>query len=204
MQLERPYGKETNVKKHMIILLAVASVFALALSLAGCGKGGDEPATTDTPAANSTGTASMANPWSDALTLDEAIDGAGLPSFVVPLDVETPLGVSKAEWSEFRYMNGLVEVHAPVAAVEMWIRKGDASLATDGNISGVYDEFVYKWDTTVAGKTVHCAGDREGDSKLSYWTDGGYCYSIYVIGGGGDIDFGLNQERLAFFVNNIK
>ena len=191
------------MKKHMIILLAIASVFALALCLAGCGKSGaPEPATTDNGTANTS--ANMANPWAEYDSADAAAKAAGVGTFKTPVGTEGRLGKIDPAWAKYRAMDGVAEVQFPAGAYEMQARKGLASAATDGDISGDYNTYKAQWTAKVGSTDVKCFGQADGAARKVIWTSGDYCYSLVVAPSGDADDLGLNAEDVAFFVNNIK
>ena len=146
----------------------------------------------------------MANPWSTAETLDEAAAGAGIDGISFVDGMELTLGPADIE--EIRYMDGLVEIHAPAAAVEIFIRKGRADVATDGDISGDYNSYANEWTQNVKGLEVNCFGNREGEATKTIWTavDGDYCYAILAYGAGGDDDFGLSADDLNSIINGLQ
>lgn len=150
------------------------------------------------------GTDGMPNPWSDVDSAEEAAEGAGVESFVVPEGTEISLGEVKVE--QYRCMDGLAEAIIPIAAVEMTVRKGKDSAAdvAEGDISGDYGEYKYDWNATIDGREVRCFGNRKGEATKSIWSDGDYFYSITAFGAGGDDDFGLSADDLNVLVSGIK
>ena len=144
----------------------------------------------------------MANPWSDVSTLDEAAAGAGLDMFSIPEEAEISLGEVKL--SQARYMEGLAEAVVDYPAVEMTIRKGKASIATDGDISGDYNEYANTWTQNIKGLEVTCFGNREGDATKTIWQVDDTCYSITAYGLGGDTDYGLSPDDLNSLINGIQ
>jgi hypothetical protein len=144
----------------------------------------------------------MANPWSDVSTLDEAAAGAGLDMFSIPEEAEISLGEVKL--SQARYMEGLAEAVVEYPAVEMTIRKGNASIATDGDISGDYNEYANTWTQNIKGLEVTCFGNREGDATKTIWQVDDTCYSITAYGLGGDTDYGLSADDLNSLINGIQ
>ncbi len=144
----------------------------------------------------------MANPWSDAGTLAEAAEGAGLDGFSIPEEAEISLGEVKL--SQARYMEGLAEAVVEFPAVEMTIRKGNASVAEDGDISGDYNEYANTWTQNIKGLEVTCYGNRKGDATKTIWTVDDTCYSITAYGLGGDTDYGLSADDLNSLINGIQ
>ena len=144
----------------------------------------------------------MANPWSDAGTLAEAAEGAGIDGFSIPEEAEISLGEVKL--SQARYMDGLAEAVVEYPAVEMTIRKGNASVAEDGDISGDYNEYANTWTQNIKGLEVTCFGNREGDATKTIWKVDDTCYSITAYGLGGDTDYGLSADDLNSLINGIQ
>ena len=146
----------------------------------------------------------MPNPWSDVDTAEEAAEGAGLDSFMVPEGAEISLGEVKVE--QYRCMDGIAEARIPIAAVDMTIRKGRADRAdvAKGDISGDYGEYKYEWTQNIKGLEVKCFGNREGEATKTIWQVDDTCYSITAFGAGGDDDFGLSADDLNSLINGIQ
>ena len=144
----------------------------------------------------------MANPWSDVATLDEAAKGAGLEGFSIPEGAEISLGEVKID--KTRCMEGLAEAVVEFPAVEMTIRKGNASVGEDGDISGDYNEYANTWTQNIKGLEVTCFGNREGDATKTIWQVDDTCYSITAYGLGGDTDYGLSPDDLNSLINGIQ
>lgn len=146
----------------------------------------------------------MANPWSEAASLEEAAAGAGLDGFSIPEGAEISLGA--IEPSVFRYMDGMAETKVEFPAVEMTIRKGLASKADvgEGDISGDYNEYANTWTQNIKGLEVTCFGNREGEATKTIWQVDDTCWSINVLGLGGDTDYGLSADDLSSLINGIQ
>ncbi|MBR3125437.1 MAG: hypothetical protein IKF42_08530 [Mogibacterium sp.] len=144
----------------------------------------------------------MANPWSDVASLDEAAKGAGLDMFSIPEGAEISLGEVKL--TQARCMEGLAEAVVEFPAVDMTIRKGNASAAEDGDISGDYNEYAKTWTQNIKGLEVTCFGNREGDATKTIWQVDDTCYSITAYGMGGDTDYGLSPDDLNSLINGIQ
>ena len=145
----------------------------------------------------------MANPWSDAASAEEAARGAGLDAFPLPTaeiaDLGKPFDVT------YRYMDGMAEARFefPASAVTARTAKSDGSESSD--ISGDYTKYAHEWTEYIDNVPIACAGNREGDSTKTYWrTDDGLAHSLVAEGLGGDMDFGLNTERLTVFVEAME
>lgn len=148
------------------------------------------------------GMTGIANPWSTVDSLDEAAKGAGLDMFSIPEEAEISLGDVKL--TEARYMEGLAEAVVEFPAVEMTIRKGNASVAENGDISGDYNEYANTWTQNIKGLEVTCFGNREGDATKTIWQVDDTCYSITAYGLGGDTDYGLSPDDLNSLINGIQ
>jgi hypothetical protein len=101
-------------------------------------------------------------------------------------------------------MDGIAEVRIPVGAVEMTIRKGRASAAENGDISGDYNAYANEWTQNIKGLEVKCFGNREGEATKTIWTVDDTCYAILAYGAGGDDDFGLSPDDLNSLINGIQ
>ena len=148
------------------------------------------------------GSVGMANPWSDVASLDEAAKGAGLDMFSIPEGAEISLGEVKL--TQARCMEGLAEAVVEFPAVEMTIRKGNASVAEYGDISGDYNEYANTWTQNIKGLEVTCFGNREGESTKTIWQVDDTCYSITAYGLGGDTDYGLSPDDINSLINGIQ
>ena len=193
------------MKKSMLAALALGC--ALALALVGCSSGGASSAASSSASeeasssAEASSQASVANPWSDVADIAAAIAGAGIDGFNIPEGLE--IGLGKVDFSSFRCMDGLVEAVCDFPAVQMTLRKGLGSVAENGDISGDYNEYKNTWTQDIDGVEVTCSGNREGEATKTVWTDGDDCYSINVLGLGGDDDYGLPADDLAALVSAI-
>lgn len=144
----------------------------------------------------------MINPWSTADSLEAAAEGAGIDGFMIPEGAEISLGEVKL--TEARFMEGLAEADIEFPAVEMTIRKGNASVAEDGDISGDYNEYANTWTQNIKGLEVTCFGNRNGDATKTIWQKEDTCYSITAYGLGGDTDYGLSADDLNSLINGIQ
>lgn len=144
----------------------------------------------------------IANPWSTADSPEAAAEGAGIDGFMITDGIE--IGLGAVEPTECRYMDGLAEVVVEFPAVEMTIRKGNASVATEGDISGDYNSYANTWTQNIKGLEVTCFGNREGDATKTIWQVDDTCWSITAYGLGGDTDFGLSADDLNSLINGIQ
>ncbi len=155
------------------------------------------------PAELGGGEAGMANPWSDVNSAEEAAEGAGVDGFSAAEGVTISLGEVKDV--HYRCMKGIAEAVIEFPAVEMTIRKGDATYEiAEGDISGDYNEYKYDWTQSVKGLEVNCFGNRKGDATKTIWAVDDYDYSICVQGLGGDEDYGLSADDLNSLINAIQ
>ena len=219
------------MKKRIFLSMFLTAVM-LAAVLAGCSSGGsaakkEEPAAaaestqeeaapaetkaedtaaeTESTEAESTAAAAeentgLANPWSDVGSAEEAAKGAGIDSFVIAEDPGLDLG--ELFERTYRCMDGIAEARLEYPASALTVRKG--TIAEEGDISGDYTEYANTWTQDVNGIEVTCFGNREGDATKSIWTVDNMYFSIVAEGLGGDVDFGLNAERLATMVSGIQ
>jgi hypothetical protein len=152
----------------------------------------------------------MANPWSEASSLEEANEGAGIDPMTFAEGMEISLGELNVE--SYRYMDEMVELIIPVAAVDMTIRKGTSKWVMNegdgaeecGDISGDYNKYKYNWTQNIKGLEVYCYGNREGESTKTIWNVEDNYYSITAYGAGGDEDFGLNPDDINSIVNGLQ
>lgn len=144
----------------------------------------------------------LANPWSTAEDLAAAAEGAGIDGFSIAEGSEISLGAVNV--TEARYMEGLAEAIVDFPAVQMTVRKGNADVAADGDISGDYNEYANTWTQNIKGLEVTCFGNREGEATKTIWLSGDTCYSITAYGLGGDDDYGLSADDLNSLINGIQ
>lgn len=196
--------------KKLIAAMCAAACFALVL--AGCSSGGaassssaadSSSATASANASESEGSTGLANPWSGASSAADAGKGAGVGTFTSPVGLDISLGTIKADWASYSYMDGVAEARCPAGAVEMTVRKGQASKAQDGDISGDYNQYAYTWERDIEGVHVICSGNRDGEATKTIWESNGYCYCILAYGAGGDDNYGLPADDLAIMVPAI-
>lgn len=117
----------------------------------------------------------IANPWSEAGSMEEAAAGAGIEGFTLPhryFDFGEPT---------FRYMKGAIDVDYDKDDVSATIRK-IARLDTQADdgwdvnpqdeaqvLIGDYNEYAANWTETISGRTVHFSGGSEDKVNLVYW-----------------------------------
>ena len=192
-----------NTWKKWVGLVVMVAVAASLVALAGCSS----PANNGSSSAGSeasNSSASMANPWSDAASAEEAAKGAGLDAFALPegeiADLGKPIEVT------YRFMDGMAEARYEFPASALTVRTAKIAPEDSLDISGDYNTYANEWTETIANKQIACAGNRKGDSTKTYWgeDDADRAHSIVAEGLGGDEDFGLNTERLTVFVEAMK
>ena len=196
--------------------LVVAAVLAGSIALfAGCSSSGagsvssassaSASASASVASANANASASaaraaagIANPWSDATSAEEAARGAGLDAFPLPegaiADLGEPFEIT------YSYMDGMAQARYEFPASAVTVRTAAISPDDFFDVSGDYNTYKYEWTENVGNVPVACAGNREGESTKTYWSDEGVAHSLVAEGLGGDSDFGLTPERLAVFV----
>lgn len=144
----------------------------------------------------------LANPWSDAETLDEAAEGAGLDGFTIE-GGEISLGT--VEVSQARYMDGIAEAIIDFPASQLTIRKGLASAAAEeGDISGDYNTYANTWTQNIKGLEVTCFGDKEDAAAKIIWQLDDTCFSINALALGGEEAFGLSADDISSLINGIQ
>ena len=167
--------------------------------------------------------AQMANPWSESADAQQAAEGAGFESFVVP--DQFGLGAGTLALQQCRFMSGLAEADATLtlpdadqACSRIVIRKGAAEaaekgLTADGNadvegaapdISGDYTEYAHSWVQVVDNIEVVCFGDQEGQARKMIWCIDGIPFSIVIYPFEGEEALGFAIEDVALLVSNIK
>ena len=201
--------------------LVVAAVLAGSIAvLAGCSSSGAGSASSATSASSASSASesapnvasvsagassasaseyvSMANPWSDAASAEEAAKGAGLDAFPLPegaiADLGEPFEIT------YSYMDGMAQARYEFPASAVTVRTAAISPDDFFDVSGDYNTYKYEWTENVGNVPVACAGNREGESTKTYWGDEGVAHSLVAEGLGGDSDFGRTPERLAVFV----
>ena len=193
-----------SISKNGVLLLAGALLAFAAVIVAGCASQNNEAASSSASSAaasdaTATGeTASLANPWSQVASAQEAAQGAGLDSFTVPegeiADLGAPFEIG------YSYMQGMAQARLEFPASAVTLRKSvqEGSEGTDN--SGDYNTYANEWTEDINGIQVTCAGNREGEATKAYWNANGADYSMVAQGLGGDDDFGLTTERLTVVV----
>ena len=198
--------------KWLVILLSLLTI----LCFTACGSSAPAQESASAPAQEEASTAAeeepstaleeaiagVPNPWQTADTLEEAAKGGGLDFFEYD-PVTLSLGEVKPE--EYRYSPGIVDIYAPVAAVDLTIRKGlKSALVEKDDISGDYGEYKYSWTQNIKGLEVKCFGNRKGEATKTIWNVGDSYFAILARGAGGDDDFGLSADDLSSLINSIQ
>lgn len=203
------------MKRKAALVLGIALMATTVLAFTGCNKSSGMPDPNRSEvvieeASESEATseelseeqAGMANPWHDAADADEAAKGAGINFF--SFEEGMMLTVGSTDYCNYRYMEGIVELEMPVGATSIIIRKGLNDMATDGDISGDYNEYAYNWEQNIKGLVVKCYGNREGEAMKVIWQLEDYSYSIIGRGEGGDGDWGLNADDINSIINGLQ
>ena len=200
--------------KKKLLAIIVCAAFACCLAMVGCsngsnGSGGEQGSTgeqggTEAQSTETETKAGMPNPWSDVATAEDAAKGAGFDEFAVPVE-GTIQDMKMVSAPTFRCMEGLAEANYEFGASSICIRKGKPEVASEGSdVSGVYDTYAKTWTVKVGDIDVTCQGNVDGQSIKTLWSSGGYDYSIYAMGLGGDENFGLTNETVTTLVGQIK
>lgn len=149
-------------------------------------------------ASSSSESTSIANPWSDAASAEEAAKGAGLDAFPLPegeiADLGAPLEIT------YSYMDGMAQARYEFPASAVVVRTAKIAPGDSFDISGDYNTYANEWTEVIGDVSVACAGNREGESTKTYWGEDTIAHSLSAEGLGGDMDFGLNVDRLTVFV----
>lgn len=153
------------MKKTVSLLLCLL----LALSLSACGKQAVPAANTDPDDDTPDGNASVANPWVDYDSPDEAIAAVGF-NITVPEEIEgfdAPI---------YRVMsNELLEVLYPCTDGGLRIRKA----AGEEDISGDYNTYAETQTVSTPGEDgVVTLKGSGGSVSCATWISGAYTYSI--------------------------
>ena len=186
----------------LLVCICLASFMALvACSGGSSSSSGSSASSSSASSAASSSQASLANPWSQAASAQEAAQGAGVGTFGTGFETEYA-DLGKPFTVTYQYMDGIAEARVEFPASQVVVRKGVASKGDD--ISGDYNSYAHTWTEDFDGVPVTCQGNRQGDATKATWSDGTYSYSTDVRGLGGDSDFGLNHDRLAVFMRVLK
>ena len=125
-----------------------------------------------------TGASGIANPWKEALTLDEAAYGANLNGFTI--DEESPVDGAAINPLKYKYTDSLAEATYSYKGMHVIIRKSMIEYSDGMDISGSYHEFEYEWPVDIGSISVTCYGDVNGETVKVLWSDDECCYSILV------------------------
>ncbi len=149
------------MKLKKVLSLSLCAV--MALSLAACGNV-SQPAA-DVP---TSGAVQPASNFVDCVTLEEAIETAGI-------DILIPGAIDGYDNCIYRAnkTDGLIEVIFENENDEIRFRKGTA----DRDISGNYNEFAEETNVDVDGTVIYMRG-ADGKVNLATWSRSGYAYSI--------------------------
>ena len=143
--------------------------------------------------------------WTQAKTAEEACEGAGLDSLADLNGTKITLGVlGEMGAVTYRYMDGVVQIFCPAAAVEMSVIKGRIPSGIDGDVSMDSAPYKYEWTQDVDGQEVNCFGNREGEADKTTGTAVDYNYVILVYCAGGEQDYGISAADVATMVNAVK
>ena len=140
-------------------------------------------------------TAEMPNPWSQAMTPEEAAQGAVLDRFVLP----EVIGCSPyaPEDRRLSYTDGLAEAVYYNGTDALVIRKGTGSQ----NISGDYNVYPESGTLHFKGLEIQCFG-QDGQIRLARWEFGGNSYSL-TFNAGDMARPGLTEDQVTSLVNQI-
>ena len=190
-------------------IITIALAAAMMMSLAAC-SGTAESSTEATSASVESSSSSEdngggggpVNPWSDAKSLEEAAQGAGLGIFEI--DESVLISGEKLQLVGYSYMPGMAQAEYELGAAEIKIRKGLDVIPSDGfDISGDYNSYANDWTINLNGIEISCSGSNDGDSMRTLWKVDDKCYSIVTKGSGGE-SYGLSEDDLRSIVAGIK
>lgn len=180
-----------------IVVLASCSSGSGSASSASASASSSASASASNEAASSEA-ASIANPWTDAASAEEAAKGAGLDAFPLPegeiADLGEPFEIT------YSYMDGMAQARYEFPASAVVVRTAKIAPGDSFDISGDYNTYAHEWTEAIGDVSVACAGNREGESTKTYWGEEELAHSLSAEGLGGDMDFGLNVDRLTVFV----
>ena len=163
-------------------VFAIVLCLVLALTLVACSSNETEKTddtadttvdgTTDT---NDTDDTTIANPFTEYATLEEAAAQAG--------DIfEVPETVAESAGCIYRVStDGLFEV-VYTDATDAEVARVRRAVGTE-DISGDYNEYAHTEEITVGNLTVTVKGADEGNATLATWVNGIYTYSMSVATG---------------------
>ena len=170
------------MKKRSWILVLV--ILALLMSACGGQKNAEESAV------------GLPNPWSEAADAEEAAQGAGLDSFMVPEALFCfPNGF---EGPAFQYTKGLAQAQYQDGQNRLVLRKG----LGEEDISGDYTAYPETWEINWKGLSIQCSG-AEGKVGLARWSVDGCSFSLgwYALEGEST---GLSEEEVCSLVNQVQ
>ena len=166
-------------------VLAIVLCLVLALTLVACSSNETEKTddtadttvdgTTDTTDTTDTDDTTIANPFTDYATLDEAAAQAGF-TFEVPETVAESAGCLYRVSTD-----GLFEV-VYTDATDAEVARVRKAAGTE-DISGDNNEYAHTEEITVGELTVTVKGADEGNATLATWVNGDYTYSMSVATG---------------------
>lgn len=179
--------------KKKIFALALCAL--MSLSLAACGKNGQNTETNsgttspDTNKSTSGDSAQIPNPFTECDTVEDAEKVAGF-------DITVPENIP--EGYELDYIsaveNNLLQInYKDKDGNEMLLRKGAGS----DDISGDYNEYTENNTVSVGDLSVTMRGNS-GTVSVATWTNGDYTYAIDMTGAG------LSTDAVSALVRGLK
>lgn len=158
-----------TIRIAALLLTVLILIFATA-----CGTAEPESSVTPTETAQSSeSTTSIANPWTDYGSIEEACDAVGF-DFTYPEPAD-------AKESTFRAMEGMVEaVYTASSGDTLMFRKGDLSVLGKENqdISGVNTTYESVQSQDIDGSVVQFKGSGD-EIHLMIWQSNGFAYAVY-------------------------
>ena len=142
------------------------------------------------------GETGIGNPWSEAETVAEAAQNAGLDHFTIP-EYYSCFPNSHSDPS-VRWMDGMAEVILDDVDSRLVLRKGAGS----DDISGDWNMYPDEWDVNWKGLTIHCRGEA-GIIRTAWWSFGDNAYSLSFNADELTLP-GLSEDEVTSLVNQIQ
>ena len=170
---------------------------------------GNEAGAAENEAGSEPGGAQIANPWSDAASMEEAAAGAGIKAFTLP--------TKNFDYGEpsFRYMKDAVDVNYEKDENTVTIRKIRSLDQNTGDgwdyspeeeaqtLIGDYSEYSANWEETVGRTEVHMKGGSRSSVNLAYWKTNDDEYYYGVLFNPGDEAAGMQTSKMRLVIAQI-
>jgi len=180
-------------KRSILVICIIAALAIVALAVALTGRSGPVNSGENKEEDSSV---AMPNPWSEAASVQEAVEGAGLDSFTLP-EVFNCLAKGY-QGPALRFTEGLVEAVYQDDDDRLVFRKGAGS----EDVSGDFNTYPDQWEIIWKGLAIQCSGSN-GEVRLGRWYFGGNAYSL-SFNSGVDGRPGLSEGDVTSLVNQIQ